>query len=64
MFRSLWMKAPPLRICNMWCAQFKSAFIPEELGTFNLSQPSLVGYMTNRICGLSPTHMFLMNAVN
>ena len=43
---------------NRWCVQFKSAFIPEELGTFDLSQPSLVGYMTNRKCGLSPTHMW------
>ena len=36
----------------MWCAQFKSAF-----RTFELSQPSLVGYMTNSKCCLSPTQM-------
>ncbi len=36
----------------MWCAQFKSA---ER--TFELSQPSLVGTMTNRTCGLSPTQI-------
>ena len=54
----------PTAICDMWCVQFKSAFIPEELGTFDLSQPSLVGYMTNRTCGLSPTHMNIFNTNN
>ena len=39
---------------DLWCVQFKSAF-----RTFVLSQPSLVGYMTNRKCGLSPTHFLL-----
>ncbi len=43
----------------MWCAQFKSA---ER--TFDLSQPSLVGTMTNRKCGLSPTHMFQQYSKN
>ncbi len=48
---------------NMWCAQFKSAFIPEEFGTFDLSQPSLVEKVTNRGCGLSSTHMIDISQV-
>lgn len=36
----------------LWCAQFKSAEC-----TFDLSQPSLVGTMTNCKCSLSPTHL-------
>ena len=39
------------------CAIQKCGYCSAITRTFDLSQPSLVGYMTNRTCGLSPTHM-------
>jgi ELP3 family radical SAM enzyme/protein acetyltransferase len=46
---------------KMWCAQFKSAFFPQEMRTFDLSQPVLYCLDKIRTCGLSATQMFNNN---